>query len=120
MKNYIVLTLRLWKLLTPFHKHFYFQLFLNIVAQLLNISITFMIARALDSVIKKDINTLLYVAVLFPITSIILNYVYFRGAMHSLKYLDNSIHQFLEEYSFKKYLSSIFLSILMITQQLNY
>jgi ATP-binding cassette, subfamily B, putative efflux pump len=102
MKNYITLTSKLWKLLKPFHKHFYIQLGGTVLNQAIGIGIALLTAKALDAVISKDIPTLVYVAILFPLASIIAERITLFTSMNELKYLGNHTHQFLEEYSFKK------------------
>jgi ATP-binding cassette, subfamily B, putative efflux pump len=101
MQKYLPTILRLWKLLRPFHKHFYFQLGATIAIQAINIFSVFMMAKALDAVITKEINILIYVAILYPIASIISNRISLAASFNSLRYLENNIQQYLEEYSFR-------------------
>lgn len=101
MQKYLPTILRLWKLLQPFHKHFYFQLGTTIAIQAINIFSVLMMAKALDAVIAKEVNILIYIAVLYPIISIISNRISLAASFKSLRYLENNIQQYLEEYSFK-------------------
>ncbi len=102
MKKYLHTTLRLWKLLADFHKHFYIQLFLTLLSQGINIFSTLILSKILNSLISQNINDVVLFLVLYPIVSLINNYIQIKVSLHSLKYLDNSIPQHLQEYTFKK------------------
>lgn len=102
MKKYLYTTLRLWKLLADFHKHFYIQLFLTLVSQGINIFSTLILSKILNSLISQNINDVVIFLILYPAVSLINNYIYGKASLHSLKYLDNSIAQYLQGYSFKK------------------
>ena len=102
MKKYLYTLLRLWKLLTPFHKDFYIQLASIVTQQISGILITFILAKILDSLVSKNIPTLTWMLILFPGIAIIKNRISYYTDKHSLKKIEGAIQQYLEEYSFKK------------------
>ena len=102
MQKYLNTTWRLWKLLKPFHKDFYIQLFFIIVIQLFNIAIIFLTAKILDSVISKDFSTAYSIALLAFILNIIKIIISHFTDIQAQNRLDFQIQQFLEEYSFKR------------------
>ena len=102
MKKYLHTLLRLWKLLTPFHKDFYIQLASIVTQQISGILITFILAKILDSLVSKNIPTLTWMLILFPGIAIIKNRISYYTDKHSLKKIEGAIQQYLEEYSFKK------------------
>ncbi len=102
MQKYVSTILRLWKLLKPFHKDFYIQLSSTIVQQVIQVGITYIFARTLDSLVTKNIPILLWIIFLYPFLNIIKNRIGYYTDIHSIKRLDNAIQQYLEEFSFKK------------------
>lgn len=102
MKKNLLIIRRLWDLLKPFHKHFYIQLGFTIVDQLFSISATFILSKVLDTLIHKDVNFLIYLLVSYFIVSLVQNKLYGMGKIRSLKHLDQSISQHIQEYSFKR------------------
>jgi ABC-type multidrug transport system fused ATPase/permease subunit len=105
MKKYFSTIRRLWLILKDFRKHFYIQLLLTIVDQAIAIAVTLLLAKTLDALISKNVDFLWYVLILYPLVSIIKNRISLFKNLHELKYLGNSIQQFLEEYSFKNIFS---------------
>ena len=101
MNNYYKISKRLWFLLKPFHKHFYIQLFLIVIQQAIGIGLTFILAKSLDALISKDINILIYMSILYPVISIIVNRISLYSEEHRLRHLTNNVQQYLEEFSFK-------------------
>lgn len=101
MQNYYKISKRLWFLLKPFHKHFYIQLFLIVILQAIGIGLTFILAKSLDALISKNINTLIYMSILYPVISIIVNRISLYSEEHRLRHLTNNVQQYLEEFSFK-------------------
>ncbi len=105
MRKYISLSLRLWNLLKPFHKHFYIQLVSTIIQQVINIYVIYLTAKILDSIVQKEFEQ----AYIFVITAAILQLVrvmisYFTD-IHAQNKIDFAIQQYLEEYSFKRIFS---------------
>ncbi len=102
MQKYYHTTLRLWKLLQPFHKHFYLQLFYNAFDQGLRLLITYLMALTLNSLISKDINFLIFMAFAFPVANFLKDFIGYALGQHNLKHLDQNIYSFLQSYSLKK------------------
>ena len=106
MNRYFQLLKRTWLLLVPFHKHFYLQLVSIITQQLLSVALTVIAAKMFDSVITHNGRYLYWFIGLSVFITVIRNRVIaYRTDLHALKYLDNNIQQFLEEYSFKRIFS---------------
>ncbi len=102
MQKYIHTTWRLWKLLKPFHKDFYIQLFFIIITQIFNIAIIFLTAKILDFLINKDFISAYYIAIIIFILSLIKIIMAYFVDMHAQNKLDFQIQQHLEEYSFER------------------
>lgn len=102
MQKYFSLIFRLWKMLKPFHKDFYLQLLLTIAQQGINIFSIYLIARVLDSVIRK--NFILAIQLIIANLAIILVRIIidYYASLHAQNKIDFAILQHLEEYSFKK------------------
>ena len=101
MQKYLHITWRLWKLLKPFHKDFYIQLFATILDQAIGIGITLIMAKTIDALINKDINLIYLLIILYPLVSFIRNRIGVYVDVHAFNKLETAIQQFLEEYSFK-------------------
>lgn len=102
MKKYFSLTLRLWKLLSNFHKEFYFQLFSVICQQLIGVGTVLVAAKMLDALVTKNTQTIPWLIGIFFLANVVRNRIGYYTDLRSLKYIDNAVQQFLEEYSFKK------------------
>src|SRR4051812_42422865 len=99
MKKYFFLTLRLWKILKDFHKHFYIQLASIIVQQLIGIATVYLYAKMLDALVTKNTHFLFWFIGLTFILGFIRNRIIaYYTDLHATKYIDNAIQQFLEEY----------------------
>jgi ABC-type multidrug transport system fused ATPase/permease subunit len=105
MQKYLSITHRLWKLLTPFHKHFYIQLGGAIVQQIIGIGVTYMAARMLDALVTHNTQFLPWFIAIYFLASVVRNRISYYTQEHSLIYIDNAIQQYLEEYSFEKIFS---------------
>lgn len=102
MQKYLSLIHRLWKILKPFHKDFYIQLFLTIIQQVLSVYGIYLAAKILDSLIHKNFESAITLALLHLVTMlarVVLSYVTEIHAQNNIGY---AIQQHLEEYSFKK------------------
>jgi ABC-type multidrug transport system fused ATPase/permease subunit len=102
MKKYYLTILRLWKLLKPFHKHFYIQLAIVIFVQALLIAGTYVFAKVLNNIVDRNFLVAIQIVVLWlgiRLTHILIDHF---TQKHEIKYLNNSIQQYLEEYSFVK------------------
>ena len=105
MKKYLETTWRLWKLLKPFHKYFYSQLFFTVAIQLSSILTTLVIAKIIDKSILKDWRVvIIYFIVYFILLS--LNKIFsFISGRNQVKNSYGKIQQFLEGYSLEKILT---------------
>ncbi len=101
MQKYYSLTLRLWKLLSDFHKDFYLQLASTVVQQLIGIGVTFTAAKMLDALVTKNTHFIPWFIGLYFFANILRNRIGYYTDIESLKKIDNAIQQFLEEYSFR-------------------
>lgn len=102
MQKYLHTTWRLWKLLKPFHKDFYIQLFLTIIIQAAGIYLIYLSSRMIDSLVKFDISLAIKLGIGFSlIRSFVIVFDYMQEA-HNLKKMDLEIQEFLQKYSFKK------------------
>ncbi|MBP6948559.1 MAG: ABC transporter ATP-binding protein [Candidatus Pacebacteria bacterium] len=102
MQKYLLLIIRLWKMLKPFHKDFYLQLGSTVVQQAITVYSIYLTAKILDVLIHKNFEeavhlTIMNLGILF--VKIIVSYFTEIHAQNNIGY---AIQQHLEEYSFKK------------------
>jgi ABC-type multidrug transport system fused ATPase/permease subunit len=102
MQKYLSTTWRLWKLLKPFHKDFYFQLFATIIGQAAAILYIYMAAKVLDSIVAKNFHLAFYAVFAFFVIKITETIFSYFVDKHSFKTIETQIQQYLQEYSFKK------------------
>lgn len=102
MKKYYQTTLRLWNLLKPFHSHFYLQLFLIVLTQLINIFTVYLIAQVLNNIINKTFDQAVLMSTFWILAYLVWTVINYYKNFHQSKYIDNAIQQYLEEFSFKK------------------
>ena len=105
MQKYFFLTIRLWKLLKKFQKDFYIQLFSIIIQQAIGVGSIFIAAKMLDALVSKNTHIIWWLIALYFTANVLRNRIGLYTELHALKKIDNSIQQFLEEYSFKKIFS---------------
>ncbi len=102
MKKYYELIFRLWKLLKPFHRHFYLQFFLNLLQQGIQVYLVVLTAQNLNYIVEgnfKMSGTILMIWLFFRLLKVVISYI---ADQNVIKNIENSIQQYLEEYSFKK------------------
>lgn len=102
MQKYLLTTINLWKLLKPFHKDFYIQLFSTVVQQGINVFTIYIIAKSLDSIINKDFYFAFQLTILNLVVLLIRAAISYFSEVHLRKRISLAIQQHLEEYSFKK------------------
>ncbi len=105
MKSHLNIILRTWKILKPFHKDFYFQLFFIFISQGIAISFTFIISKLIDALVGKNIDVVIYALIAFPVLRIFQALANYVIDSHYLKSLDQGLNQYLQEFSLKKVLS---------------
>jgi len=102
MQRYLPILIRLWKLLKPFHKDFYKQIFSIVIQQAINIFVIYLMARVLDSIINKRFEeavALVIIGLVLVLIRVVINYF---TDLHAQNKIDFAIQQHLEEYSFKR------------------
>lgn len=101
MQKYLHTTWRLWKLLKPFHKYFYWQVFLTALIQLTGIASVILASHVINNVVGKSFLFAAYLTVSYFILNFFkTQFDYYKSTL-SNKHITFSIQQFLEEYSFK-------------------
>lgn len=102
MQKYLLLIHRLWKILKPFHKDFYLQLFSTIIQQGINVYSIYLTAKILDSLIHKNFEQALSLVILNLIIILIKVIISYFSEIHAQNNIGYAIQQHLEEFSFKK------------------
>lgn len=104
MKKYLQEILKMWAILQPFHRRFYFQLGLIFLGQFLVIAFAYLNSNMLNSLVSKDVRTIIF---LFPVWAILLaidTYVDYLTQINRYKNLDQTLYQHLQEFSLRKIL----------------
>ncbi len=102
MQKYLSLTIRLWKLLKPFHKDFYIQLTSTIIQQGITIYSIYLMAKILDSIIHKNFEVAMNLVFINLGMVLIKVGISYFAEIHAQNKITFAIQQYLEEYSFKK------------------
>lgn len=105
MKSHLNIILRTWKILKPFHKDFYFQLFFIFVSQGIAISMTLVMGKFIDALVGKNIDLIIYILIALPVLRIVQAGTNYIIDSHYMKNLDQGVIQYLQEFSLKKVLS---------------
>lgn len=104
MRTHISLVLKLWALLKPFHKYFYVQLFFITILQLLIILIAFINGAVLTNIVSAHWNMVALLFLAFLLAHQVDSLFSFLRQRNSIHHLDQSIYQYLQEYSMHKIL----------------
>lgn len=105
MKTQFSNILRLWKILEPFHKHFYFQLSLIFLSQLFVVGFASLNSHLLNSLVAKDTPQIILFFWSWFVLAILDNVVIeYLTRVNREKYLDQTLFTYLHEFSFKKLL----------------
>lgn len=102
MQKYTQTTWRLWKLLKPFHKDFYIQLFFIIFMQAVGVGLIFLTSKLLDSIVNKNFQIAFTILAVFFIVKIIEHTVAYFSERHAFSTIQTRIQQHLQEFSFAK------------------
>lgn len=105
MKKYFETTLRLWKLLKPFHGYFYFQLLIIALSQGLGIFMTFIVSKIIDNAVIKDWRIVIIFCFTYLFSLILMRISSYIQNVRTLKTSNSRIQQYLQEYSLKKILN---------------
>lgn len=105
MQKYFETTWRLWYLLKPFHKHFYLQLTIVILQQIVYLYTIYLTSTIINSIVGSEFNTAYKVAIVVGAVSVLRYIIMYFTDRHSLTYVENGINTFLQEYSLTKILN---------------
>ncbi len=105
MSTHIKNVFRLWNILKPFHKYFYLQLGLIVLAQGFVVAIAYGQSKILNFLVEKNVELLIYAftayAIIYAI-DVLVDYITVRNAQNNL---DQTLFQHIQEFSYKKILS---------------
>jgi ABC-type multidrug transport system fused ATPase/permease subunit len=102
MQKYLHTTWRLWKLLKPFHKDFYTQLILIMLSQLAGIFTIFLMSKVITFVVDKEFYFAAIVLVIHFSFNIFRSQLDYWKSRLSIKNIDQTIQQYIQEETFKK------------------
>ncbi|MDQ1282033.1 MAG: ATP-binding cassette, subfamily bacterial [Patescibacteria group bacterium] len=104
MKKNFATTLKLWKLLKPFHRYFYGQLFLILIVQGAFTMLTLNLSKIIDTTINKNWKLLSYFLLSYLFLLIIKNIADAIKGRQEIKVSMGKIRNFLQEFSLKEIL----------------
>ncbi len=104
MKKNFATTLKLWKLLKPFHRYFYGQLFLILIVQGAFTMLTLNLSKIIDTTINKNWKLLSYFLLSYLFLLIIKNIADAVKGRQEIKVSMGKIRNFLQEFSLKEIL----------------
>lgn len=104
MKKYFETTLKLWKLLKPFHRYFYGQLFLILIVQGAYTMLTLNLSKIIDVTVNKNWKLLSYFLLSYFLLLIIKNIADAIKGRQEIKVSMGKIRNFLQEFSLKEIL----------------
>ncbi len=105
MKKYFETTWRLWKLLKPFHKYFYYRIFFIAINQFVSIYSTFLVSKIIDNSVNKSWQLVIIYFIIYFIILMINRLVFYLSGKKEIEYSYGKIQQFLEGFSLRKVLS---------------
>lgn len=104
MKKHFQTILRLWRLLKPFHKYFYLQLFLILITQGISTILTLNMSKIIDSTVNKNWQLLTYFLLSYLFLMIIRNISNAIQGRQEIKYSMGKMRNFIQEYSLNRIL----------------
>ena len=105
MKHYFHNILRLWKILKPFHLHFYVQLGFIFVTQLFVVVFAYITSQLLNNLVAKDIRMLVMFFIAWALLSCLEILIDYFARVNRVKNLDESLFSHLQSFSFRHLLS---------------
>lgn len=105
MKKYLETIWRLWKLLRPFHRYFYLQLFFIIIIQAASIFITQLKSEIIDYAIIKNWEKLIFIIVLYFLIMIISRLIQYYSDKRQMENSYAGIPQHMQEFSLRSILN---------------
>lgn len=105
MKKYFQTTLRLWRLLKPFHRYFYVQLFFILIVQALTILTTQAMSKIIDYAVIKNWQKLYLIIVVYFSIIIISRFIEYFSEKRQMKNSYAEIPQYMQEFSLRTILN---------------
>ncbi len=105
MQKNLVQVKKLWVLFKPFHKHIYIQIGLVFLYQALSITTTILNSKVINSLVAHKVNFASTFFAIWAVVIVAMNTVFYFQNMMREKFLDQSVAQYLQEYSLRKILS---------------
>lgn len=102
MQKYLLLIVRLWKMLKPFHKDFYIQLGSTVIQQGITVFSIYLLAKTLDVLIHKNFELAIELTIANLFIMFLKVIISYFTEIHAQNNIGYAIQQHLEEYSFKK------------------
>lgn len=102
MQNYLSTTWRLWKLLKPFHKEFYLQVFLSLLTQAGNVLRVLIMVRILNSIVANSFYEAYLYSLYYFLATIALQIFSYITDSISVKKIDYNIQQHLQNITFER------------------
>lgn len=104
MQNYFIILKKLWILYKPFHKHFYIQVALVFLYQVLSISTSVINSHLINSLVANSVSIAITFFLAWVVIVILMNIsFYFQNRLQE-RNLNQPIGQFLQEHSLTKIL----------------
>lgn len=95
---------RLWRMVSPFHVYFYVQLGLIFLDQLFIVGFAALNGRLLSTLVSKDIKVFTWLSVIWFVFTLLEIALSHATRTNWEKHLDQSLSQYLQEFSLKKIL----------------
>lgn len=105
MKKYFQTTLRLWKLLKPFHGYFYLQLFFIIIIQAASIFVTQLKSKIIDYAVIKNWDKLIFIVAVYFLFGIISRLIQYYSDKRQMENSYAGIPQHMQEFSLRSILN---------------
>lgn len=105
MKKYLHDISKMWMVLKPFHRHFYFQLGLIFLSQFLVVAFAYLSSSLLNNLVAKDIRTITVLLPIWTLLTAVDIYIDYLMQINREKNLDQTLSQHLQEFSLRKILN---------------
>lgn len=105
MQNYFNILKKLWILYKPFHIHFYIQVALVFLYQILSISTSILNSHLINSLVSNKANVAISFFIVWVIIVVLMNISYYFQNRLQERNLNQPIGQFLQEHSLRKILN---------------
>ena len=105
MSKYTFLVKKLWLLFKPFHKKIYIQIALVFIFQILSIVTTILNSKLINNLVANKLTIAVSLFVTWGIVILVMNIVFYVQNTLREKYLDQTLYQYLQEYSLLRILN---------------